>query len=211
MRGNSEAAAFVDDLADFTCGRAFQIGNGRADAEQVAFRGRDFLPRDDEKAIDRCAVLSHQTLFQQISDRITGVVIGDGEAMQALGAGRRNVVFRARHAISRKEGVGVEVDLEGHRREASFGGDKWKASVSKSGRSSAKHSDAASRALSCARAGSRKVEKGSLFVTRSSFFSPLTSTSRSRRRGWSARDDSTARAKVRSKSISSPKWSELRW
>ena len=172
VRRNGEAAALVNDLADFARGRAFQIGNGRADAEEVTFGGGDLLPGHDEEIVDRQAVLAHQAFVEQVGDGVASVVIGDGEAVQAFRARGGDVVLRARDAITRKEGMRVQVDLEGHRREASFGRGKWKASVSRNGRSSAKRSDAASRALSCVRAGSRKAATASHFAIAEFFLFP---------------------------------------
>ena len=95
----------------------------------MAFVGGDFDAGDDEKIIDRQAVLAHQTFLEEIGDRIAGVVIGDGEAVQAFLARGCNIVLGTRDAVAGKERVRVQVDLERHCREASLRGAKWKASV----------------------------------------------------------------------------------
>ena len=46
MRRNREAAVLVDDLADFARRLAFHDGQGRADAKEVAFVGRDLHARE---------------------------------------------------------------------------------------------------------------------------------------------------------------------
>ena len=46
VRRNGQPAAFVNDFADFAGRLAFQIGEGRADAKQVAFVGGDFDARE---------------------------------------------------------------------------------------------------------------------------------------------------------------------
>src|SRR4051812_4012047 len=145
MRRNGEPAPFVNDLANFASRFAFQIRQGRADAKQMTFIRRHFLPGDDQEAIDRQSVLPHQALVEHVGDRIAGVVIGYGETMQTLGLGGRNVVLRAGDSIARKERMGVEVDVEGHCREGNFRRKKWKASVSRNGLWFAKRSVAVSR------------------------------------------------------------------
>ena len=69
-------------------------------------------PGNDQEIIDRQAVLAHQPFFEQVGDGVAGVVIGNREAMQTFLAGRRDVLLRARHAVARKEGVRVQVDVE---------------------------------------------------------------------------------------------------
>ncbi len=171
MRRDGEATALVDDLANFAGGRALQIGNGGADTEQVAFLGRDLLAGDDEEIIDRLAVLAHQAFVEQVGDGVTGVVIGDGKPVQAFRAGGGDVLLRSRNAIARKEGMGMEVDIERHRWDASLRASKWEASVSRSGRWSAKRSGGVNRAFCSAKGGLRRVAPGSRFSIGSSFFS----------------------------------------
>ena len=64
MRRNGETAAFMNDLADFAGRFAFQIGKGRADAEEMSLRGGDFDAGNDEKIVHRQAVFAHQALFR---------------------------------------------------------------------------------------------------------------------------------------------------
>ena len=65
VRRNGETAALVNDLAGFARWLAFQIGNGRPDAEEVTFGG-GYFARDDEKIVDRPAVLAHQAFVEQV-------------------------------------------------------------------------------------------------------------------------------------------------
>jgi hypothetical protein len=60
------------------------------------------------------AIEAHQAFLEQISDCIAGVVIGDGETVQALGAPGGNEIFRARDAVSRKERMRMQVDIKWH-------------------------------------------------------------------------------------------------
>ena len=72
-------------------------------------------PGNDEETIDRLAVFAHQPFVEQVADGVAGVVIRDGEAVQALLARGRDIFLRTRHAIAREERVRVEVDVERHR------------------------------------------------------------------------------------------------
>src|SRR6202030_185452 len=107
--------------------------------------------------VDRQAVLAHQAFFEEIGDRIAGVVIGDGKTVQAFFTGSRDVFLRARHSVAREKGVGVKVDVEGHRREASLRRAKCKASLSRNGPWCAKPSAWATRRFSCAKAASPRA------------------------------------------------------
>ena len=138
MRGNGEPAAFVNDFANFAGRLPFQIRQRDTEAKQVAFRGRDFDAGDDEKIVHRQTVLAHEPLLQKVRHGVASVVVCNGEAMQAFLPRGRDIFLRARHAIAGKERVRVQVDVEGHRPEASLERAKWKASVSRNGPSSAK-------------------------------------------------------------------------
>jgi hypothetical protein len=104
----------------------------------VTFRGGDFHAGNDEEIIDRQPILAHEPFLQEISDGVAGVVVGDREAMEASLARGGDIFLGAGHAVAGKEGVCVQVDVEGHRREASLGRAKCKASVSRNGPWSAK-------------------------------------------------------------------------
>ena len=84
MWRNGEPAALVNEIADFARRPAFEIGKRSADAEQMAFRRRDFDAGDDEKIVHRQAVLAHQPFLEEVGDAVVGVVIGEGETVQAL-------------------------------------------------------------------------------------------------------------------------------
>src|SRR5450631_2839921 len=129
MRWNRETTAFMNDLADLAGRFAFQIGKSRADAEEVSLRRGDFDAGDDEKVVHRQAVFAHQALLEEVGDRVAGVVIGDRNAMKPFLARRGDVLLGARHAVARKERVGVEFDVERHCGEASLQRSKWKAAV----------------------------------------------------------------------------------
>ena len=80
----------------------------------MTFRSRDFDARNDEKIVNRLAILAHQSLIEKIVDRLARVVIGNGKAIQALLARRCDVLLGTRNSIAGKERMSVEVDLEGH-------------------------------------------------------------------------------------------------
>ncbi len=114
MRRNRETAALVNDVANFTRRFAFQIRQLGADAKKVTIGGGHFDAGQNEETIDRLAVETHQTFFEQISDRIAGVVIGNGDAVQTFGARRRDQIFRAGDAVAGKERVGMQIEIERH-------------------------------------------------------------------------------------------------
>src|SRR5688500_11864752 len=103
--------------------------------------------------------------------------------MEAFFARGRDVFLRARHAISGKEGVRVQVDVEGHRREASLHRAKWKASVSRNGPWSAKRWGAGNRRSCCVKGASRRDAKDLASGTPSSFCFRRSFTSKSKRCG----------------------------
>jgi peroxiredoxin len=80
----------------------------------MAIRGRDLYSRENEKIIDRQAIQSHQAFLEQVIDRITCVVIGDGYAMQTFGARRRNHIFGTGDTVSGKKGMCMQVDVKRH-------------------------------------------------------------------------------------------------
>src|SRR4051812_38288419 len=100
----------------------------------MSFSRSDFNSGDDEKIVNRGAVLTHQVLFQQVGDCFACVVIGNGDTIETLGSRRGNHLFGAGNAVTRKKGVGVEIEVERHCAESSFTAGKWKASVSRNGR-----------------------------------------------------------------------------
>lgn len=123
VRWNGESAALVNDLANFPGRSAFQIvWQAGPDAKQVTFRGGYFLAGNDEKTVDRLTIRAHQALIEAITDRVGVIVVCNGEPVQTLGAGGGNIVLRTRYAITRKPGVGMEVDIERHPRQASLRG-----------------------------------------------------------------------------------------
>src|SRR2546423_7870402 len=145
----------------------------------MAIRGGNLDARHDEKSIDRLAILAHETFLQEVGDRVAGVMIGDGKRVQAFFAGGGDVLLRAGDAVPREKSVRMEVDVEGHRGEASLGCAKCKASVSKNGRWSAKRWDAVNRRFCCAKAGLPKGATDLVSGTTIFFFSRLSFTSKS--------------------------------
>src|SRR5213078_1264891 len=100
VRRNGEAAALVSDIAHFTRGFSFQIGQLGANTKQMPVRGRYLDSRQNEEIVDRHAVKSHQAFLEQVIDRVTGVVIGDGDPAQTFGARRGDQIFRTRNSVA---------------------------------------------------------------------------------------------------------------
>src|SRR4029453_3531259 len=100
----------------------------------MALRRRYLDAGDDKEIIHRHSVLAHQSFFQEVGHPVVGVVIGKGETVQALRFRRGDVLLGTGDAVSRKERMRVQVDLEGHARERSLRAAKCKASVSRNGR-----------------------------------------------------------------------------
>src|SRR5437762_12207473 len=181
MRRNGEATPLVNEITYFSRGPAFEIGERSANTEQMPFGRRHFDARDDEKIVHRHAILTHQSLLEHVNDPVIRVVVGEGKAVEPLRFRGRDVLLGAGDAIARKERMRVQVDLEGHARERNLGAAKCKASVSRSGRWSARHWGRGGRASSCEKAASRRDATGLPFNTGSFFFSRLSSTN-----NWSA-------------------------
>ncbi len=114
MRRNGEPAALVNDVADFARRFSFQIGQLGTDTKQMAVGGRHLDSRKNEKIVNGQSIESHQALLEQVIDRVTGVVIGDDNAVQALGARSRNHIFRAGNPVTGKERMRMQVDIQRH-------------------------------------------------------------------------------------------------
>src|SRR5215468_4981483 len=114
MRRNGESATFMNYFADFTRRFSLQIGELRADAEKMAICGGHFYSRQDQKIIDWLTIQSHQAFFEQIGDGVARVVIGNGDAVEALGARGGNQVFRTGDAVSGEKRMRVQVNVKRH-------------------------------------------------------------------------------------------------
>jgi hypothetical protein len=93
---------------------SFQIGQLRADAKEMTIGGRNFDPRQHQKAVDRLAVGPHQTFFEHVGHRVAGVVIGHGNAVQTFRARARNQIFRARDAVAGEKRMSMEIEIKRH-------------------------------------------------------------------------------------------------
>ena len=114
MRGNGETAALVNDIAHFTRGFSFQIGQLGADTKQMTVRGSHFDSRKNEEIVDGHAIKPHQAFLEQVVDRVTRVVICDGDPAQAFGARRGDQIFRAGNSITGKKRMRMQIDIKRH-------------------------------------------------------------------------------------------------
>ena len=74
----------------------------------------DFDPRNDQKIVDRQAILPHQALVQKVGDRVAGVVIGNHNRVETFLAGGLDKLFRTADSVARKERMAMEVNLHRH-------------------------------------------------------------------------------------------------
>src|SRR5438105_14052695 len=102
MRRNSETAALMNNFAYFARRFSFQVRQLRADTKKVAIGSSHFDAGQNEKAIDRLAVETHQAFFEHVSDRIAGVLIVQGDAMQAFRERAPDHSLPTEHAVARK-------------------------------------------------------------------------------------------------------------
>src|SRR5436305_7222662 len=79
LRWDRETAALVNDVAHYARWFSYQVRQLGADTKEVPARGRDFDSRQNEKIVDRHTIKSHQPFLEQVIDRVTGVVIRDGD------------------------------------------------------------------------------------------------------------------------------------
>ena len=114
VRRNGETAALMNDIADFARRFSFQIRQLGADTEKMSVGGGHFDSGQNEKIVDRQPVQPHQAFLEQVIDRVAGVVIGDGDAIQTFGARGGDQIFRAGNAVSGKERMRVQVDIKRH-------------------------------------------------------------------------------------------------
>jgi hypothetical protein len=110
-----------------------------AEGEKVAFGGGDFLAGNDKEAVDGEAVGGEKAVFLEVIDAGAGVVVGDGEAVEALAAGFLDQGLGLRDAIGGEARVAVEIEEELHgallphakpagaesKVSSGGGGDKW--------------------------------------------------------------------------------------
>src|SRR2546421_95088 len=115
MGRNGEPAALVNDLANFAGRFSFQVGQFGADAKKMAIGGRDFDSWQNEKAVDWLAVDAHQTFFEHVSDRVAGVVIGHGDAVQTFRLRSGDQILGTGNAVPGKERVSVKIEVKRHR------------------------------------------------------------------------------------------------
>src|SRR5689334_24845416 len=81
VRRDSEATTLVNHLTDFQGRLAFEKRQSRTDTEQVPFGRRHLNGGNNEKVIDGGAIDPHQAVIQKISDRVTSVVVGNGDPL----------------------------------------------------------------------------------------------------------------------------------
>ena len=93
MRRDGQAAVFMDQIANFLRRLPFQIGQRRANAKEMSFCRRHLDAGDDEEIIHRHSVLAHQPFFQEVGHPVVGVVIGQGETVQAFRLGRGDILL----------------------------------------------------------------------------------------------------------------------
>ena len=103
MRRNGQTAALMNHVADFARRFSFQVGQLGADTKQMPVRGGHLDSRQNEKIVDRHTIKSHQAFLEQVVDRVAGVVIGDGDAIQTFCARRGDHVFRAGDTVPGKK------------------------------------------------------------------------------------------------------------
>jgi hypothetical protein len=80
----------------------------------MAIGSRHFHSWENEKIIDRQSIQSHQAFLEEVIDGIAGVMIGNGDAMQAFGTRGCNHVFRAGDTVPGKKRMRVKVDVKRH-------------------------------------------------------------------------------------------------
>ena len=71
----------------------FQIGQRRANAEEMSLCRGHLYAGDDEEILYRQSVLAHQPFFQEVGHPVVGVVIGKGETVQAFRLGRGDILL----------------------------------------------------------------------------------------------------------------------
>ena len=114
MRRNGQPARLMNQRDGFDGRDALEVGQGDPEREEMPLGGGDFLARDDEQAIDRQAFLVHEAVLQEVVDTSAGIVVGDGETVQALGLGFLDEGFRLGHAVGGEAGMAMKIDEKLH-------------------------------------------------------------------------------------------------
>jgi hypothetical protein len=104
----------MDQIAYFKRWPALEVRQYRANTEKMALGGRDLHSGNDQEIVDRQTIRPHISPIHQILYGIAGVVVGDGEAVEAFGSGRFDQLLWAADTVARKERVAMQVDLDGH-------------------------------------------------------------------------------------------------
>jgi len=80
----------------------------------VTVGGGDFDSRQNKETVNRLPVETHQTFFQHVGDRVTGVVIGHGDAVQPFCLGSTDQILRTGNAVAGKKRMSMEVEIKRH-------------------------------------------------------------------------------------------------
>ncbi len=114
MGGNRHAASVFDRSKDLGHRLSTHVGKQGPDAKQMALRGRNLNPRNNEKSVRGEAIRSLKFVFNEILMRITGIVIGYRNTAQASRPRRFDQLLGAAGCIRRKERMDVKVKSMNH-------------------------------------------------------------------------------------------------
>src|SRR5258708_33833935 len=114
MGRNSDPAGFVDQIPYSNRGPALEVRQYGANTEEMALRCRDLHSGHNQEIIDRQTVRSHIPLIDHILNRIAGVMVGNGKAIEPPGSGGFDQLLWPANPVARKERVALEVNLDGH-------------------------------------------------------------------------------------------------
>jgi hypothetical protein len=114
MRGYRQAPGFMNQMADFERWPPLQIWQDGADTEKMSLRCGDFHSRDDQKTVHRQAIFTHQSLVDEVGDRVAGIVVGHDNCVEAPLTGGLDKLLRTADPVARKKRVAMEVYLHRH-------------------------------------------------------------------------------------------------
>ena len=116
VRGDREPACGLHCARDLGGGFAFHLREHGADAQEVAVRRGDFDAGDDEEAVHGRAVGAREAVCDHVVECVAGVVVGDGEAVEALAARAGDEGLRAAHSVTGIPRVAMKFELKRHAR-----------------------------------------------------------------------------------------------
>ena len=112
--GDADPSPFLHGRGHFESRYSLHVRKSHAQAEKMAIGCGDLDAGNDQEAINRKSIRSHQSCFGEMGDGVAGVVVGDRDAAQAALFCCLNHGFGRAACIRRVMGVEMQVKGVAH-------------------------------------------------------------------------------------------------